>query len=635
MKRKKLATIAILLMVALSACSGQTSINAVDSSTTSNTVVQVTASNTSDTSTSAAVSETVTSVIAANSETHEDAEDYVWDNAEMIPITLNGDTISADSPNVTIEQNRAIITSAGTYSLSGTLNNGQVVVDTQDEGTVKIILNNAAMASASSSPLFVQNAKKVVIILADGTENELSDASSYIYETTDEDEPNAALFSKSNLTIYGNGSLSVTGNYNDGISSKDGLIIASGSITVNAVDDGIRGKDYLVIKDGTINITAQGDGLKSDNEEDAIKGYISISAGELTISAGSDAISAQTDVIITGGEFSLTTANGSGSSIAETASAKGIKGLASVSIDGGTFFIDSADDSLHSNGDITINGGTYEISSGDDGMHSDTSLTINHGEIDILESYEGIESALITINGGNIHLNASDDGINVAGGVDSSGFGMGGGQPMPGGGPGQDSFASMENYYLYINGGYIFINAGGDGIDSNGYIEMTNGTVIVNGPTENMNGSLDYMGGFSMTGGQMIAAGSAGMAMAPDQSSSVNSVLITFTGTIPVGTLVNIQTDSGEEVLTFTSSKEFQSLLVSSAALVNGTTYQVYTGGNSSGTAADGVYEGGVYTPGSQYDAFTVTSVVTYVGSSGAGGGGFPGGGGGGGRPPR
>lgn len=615
-------------MVALSACSSQASTIDAASGDVVEQTVQTEVTNMPEVSTTSSPSEAVATIVAGNSDTHENAEDYVWDSTTVIPITLNGNSIFAESPNVSIEENRAVIISAGTYSLSGTLANGQIVVDTQDEETVRIILNNAEISSASSAPIYIRNAEKVVIILADGTENKLSDASSYVYENADEDEPNAALFSKSDLTIYGSGSLNITGNYNDGISSKDGLIIDSGSITVNAVDDGVCGKDYVVIKDGNLNITAQGDGVKSDNEEDAAKGFITFYNGKLTVSAGGDAISAQTDVIISGGEFSLTAANGSGNPIDETTSAKGIKGLASVSIDSGTFFIDTADDSIHSNGDITINGGTYEISSGDDGLHSDTSLTINNGEIDILESYEGIESALITINGGNTRLTASDDGINVAGGADSSGFGMGGG-------PGQDSFASLENYYLYINGGYIYINAGGDGVDSNGYIEMTNGTVIVNGPTENMNGSLDYVGGFSMTGGQMIAAGSAGMAMAPDQSSSVNSVLITFTGTIPAGTLVNIQTNAGDEVLTFASSKEFQSLLVSSPNLLNGTTYQVYTGGNSSGTAVDGIYEGGIYSPGSLYDAFTVTSVVTYVGSSGAGGGGFPGGGGGGGKPRR
>ncbi|MBN2149694.1 MAG: carbohydrate-binding domain-containing protein [Anaerolineales bacterium] len=81
----------------------------------------------------------------------------------------------------------------------------------------------------------------------------------------DENEPNAAIFSKANLTFYGNGSLTVDGNYQDGIASQDGLIIASGALMINAIDDGMRGKDYLVVKGGNITINAQSNGLKSDN----------------------------------------------------------------------------------------------------------------------------------------------------------------------------------------------------------------------------------------------------------------------------------------------------------------------------------------------------------------------------------
>ena len=106
-------------------------------------------------------------------------------------------------------------------------------------------------------------------MLADATENTISDGASYVFADPVDDEPNAAIFSASDLTISGNGSLTVEGNYNDGIASKDGLTIAGGSITVSAVDDGIRGKDYVVVEDSVITIDAQGDGLKSDNEEDA------------------------------------------------------------------------------------------------------------------------------------------------------------------------------------------------------------------------------------------------------------------------------------------------------------------------------------------------------------------------------
>ena len=283
---------------------------------------------------------------------------------------------------------------------------------------VRLILSGADLHSSTSAPILVNNAEKTIIVLADNTNNSVSDADSYVFANSETDEPNAAIFSTSDLTLSGSGSLTVNGNYNDGIASKDGLIIASGNITVNAVDDGIRGKDYLVIEDGEITVNAQGDGLKSDNEEDAAKGFVSIDHGVVNINSGGDAISAQTDVSINGGQFSLTSGGGSSNYVDETLSAKGIKGDVAVTIDAGTFTINAADDAIHSNGSVVLNGRTFTIKSGDDGMHADTSLEINNGEINITASYEGIESAVITIINGDIDITASDDGINVAGGVD-------------------------------------------------------------------------------------------------------------------------------------------------------------------------------------------------------------------------
>ncbi|MCB9133837.1 MAG: carbohydrate-binding domain-containing protein [Anaerolineales bacterium] len=565
--------------------------------------------------------DTVVEVLAENSESHEDAEDYQYDSTSAVQIVLSGETISADKNGVSIAGNVATITRAGVYTLSGTLSDGQIVIETEDEGTVHLILNGITINSSTSAPLAILKAEKVVIELADGTQNTLTDAASYIYPDAETDEPNAALFSKADLTIFGNGSLTVNGNYNDGITSKDGLVITSGIITVNAVDDGIRGKDYLIIKDGTLTVNAGGDGLKSDNDTDVTLGYISVENGSLQITVGGDAISAETDVMIADGEFVLTSGGGSNARIADTASAKGIKAVVSLNIENGTFTIDSADDTLHSNGTLIVNGGTFTLSSGDDGMHADTALEINAGTIQITQSYEGIESAVITINGGNIWLVSSDDGINVASGNDGSGFGAGGGFGGPGGarpgGPGADFFDYTGNYYLYINGGYIVVDANGDGIDVNGAVQMTGGTVLVNGPTEQMNGPLDYDSGFNITGGLLVATGSAGMAQVPGESSSQNSLLVYFGTTIPSGTIVHIQNSAGEDVLTFVPTKNYQSLAFSSPDLAQGETYTIYVEGSSTGTAADGLIQDGAYTPGTEVGTFKVSSTVTQMGSGG------------------
>lgn len=192
--------------------------------------------------------------ISENSISHEAAEDYIYEESEIIEITLSGNTISSSGVGVTIDESIATITTAAIYRITGNLTDGRLIVDTEDETTVKLILNGVNITSGSNSPLSVMSAEKTIIILADNTDNYLTDATSYVYEG-DDDEPDAALFSKDDLTIYGAGSLTVNGNYNEAIKSKDGLLLKETNITVTSVDDGIQGKDYLIINGGQYDIT--------------------------------------------------------------------------------------------------------------------------------------------------------------------------------------------------------------------------------------------------------------------------------------------------------------------------------------------------------------------------------------------
>jgi hypothetical protein len=164
----------------------------------------------------------------------------------------------------------------------------------------------------------------------------------------------------------------------------------------------------------------------------------------------------------------------------------------------------------------------------------------------------------------------------------------------------------------------------GDGMDINGPIDMTGGVVIVNGPTSNNNGALDYAGAFNLTGGFIVAVGSAGMAQAPSTSSTQYSVVYTFESPQVAGTMVHIETKDGQEILTFVPTKAYQSVVLSSPDLENGSTYLVYSGGSSTGTATDGLYSGGTYAAGTEAASFTISSMVTGAGLLG---GGFFGGG--------
>ncbi len=545
---------------------------------------------------------TVAGILAENGVNHEEPTDYVWDASNETDIVLNGSSISTTAPNVNISGTTATITAAGNYRITGTLNNGQIVVETADGDPVRLILNGVNITNSTSSAIYVASATKTILVLKDGTENFLADGNNYVFANAEEDEPNATLFSKDALTIFGNGKLTVAANYLDGISSKDGLIIASGTIAVTAKDDGIRGKDYLIVQQGSITVDAGGDGLKSDNDEDAALGYVHIVAGDFDLNAGSDAIQGITDLLVEKGNFKLVAGGGSSGTISGT-SAKGLKAGSHLVIDDGSFDLSTADDALHSNNNLCINAGSFTIASKDDGIHADTTLAINSGDITITKAYEGIESMVITVNGGNIHLTSSDDGINVAGGNDGSASGHF---------PGAQS-SSSSDFYLIINGGYIVVNAVGDGLDANGSIEMTGGTVLVNGPTAQMNGALDYDGSFNVSGGLLIAAGSAGMLQAPGTSSDQYSVVFRFDVTQSAGILTHLQTEDGQDLINFQPAKNFQALVVSSPALKKGASYSFYTSGTYSGEATDGLYANGSYTPGTKVADFTVSDKVTTV----------------------
>lgn len=526
-------------------------------------------------------------------------------------IIFDGKTISVNGEGAEVSDNKVTIYSAGTFTLSGTLEDGQLIIDTEASEPVELIFNNVSLNSSNTSPLYVANADEVIINLQNNTENYVIDGSDYILEEGT-DEPNAAIFSKDDLTIEGEGKLIVEGNYNDGIGIKDKLKIKSGIITVNAVDDGIRGKDKLTIKNGTITVQADGDGLKSDNDVDADKGNIKIEDGLITITSKGDAIQAASNIEIEGGEFNLNTSGGRNSA-GSAVSSKGINAGDSLIISGETFTINSFDDAVHSNNYLSIASGTFTINTNDDGIHAETLLVINGGNINIESSYEGLESMVVRINGGEISLNSSDDGFSIASGGGGGWGGRGG---------------NSGNNFLFINGGYIHINSFGDGIDANGSVEMTDGTLLVSGPTMSMNGALDYDGSFIISGGLIVAAGSSGMAMIPSASSTQNSVLVYLSSTQDAGTTFNLQSANGKNIISYIPPKYYQSVAISSPDLVNGETYDVYVGGNASGQSKDGLYEDGQYSPGTKLESFTVDNAYTIVGSGGGSGGGFRGGGG-------
>ncbi len=507
-----------------------------------------------------------------------------WDESEAETVTLADNASSSDSANVTIDGNTITITGEGVYVFSGSLSDGQIIVDVDDTEKVQIVLNGADITCSSSAAIYVLNADKVFVTTASGTENTLTMSGEY--DTADENGVDAVIFSKDDLVLNGEGTLNINANYGHGVVSKDDLKVTGGTINITAEKSGLNANDSVRIADGTFTITSGTDAIHAENTEDAEEGWVYIAGGSFTITTDGDAISASYILQVDDGSFDITAGGGasnaetksqefgfmggqssSASTDEESTSVKGLKGAA-VQINGGTFDLDTADDALHANGDMEVNGGSLTIASGDDGMHADSDLTINAGTIDITYSYEGIEGTVITVNDGDINVVSSDDGFNAAGGNDSSGTGG-----MMGG----DTFDSQSDAYLTFNGGTITVDAGGDGLDSNGYLIVNDGYIMVAGPENAGNGALDYGISAEINGGTLVAVGASGMD--ENFSGGTQGVMkVTFNST--TGTITLTDSD-GNELVSFSTDKTYSSAVISTPEVVEGGTYTVTAGGQS------------------------------------------------------
>lgn len=579
-------------------------------------------------------------------------------------IRFNGDKADITGSGALSEASVVTITQEGVYRITGKTTNGQIVVNAP-QAKVQLVLDNADITNEKSSAVCIQDADKTFITLAPDSENFLSDGENYSYPDDTVTEPDAAVFSEDSLTINGTGSLTVNGNYNDGIRCKDDIVITGGNLNITAVSDGIKGKDYVAAAGGTVTVNSGQDGVKSTNKTDTSKGFIYICGGTFNIIAAQDGFQAETSFIADGGEFNIISGGGSVNStkthnddfgvmhggrdfgdfkdfrqndseyrgfpemssdsnvsftanetvsesgMSETPSTKGIKGGAEIIINGGTFIIDSADDTLHSNGNVNITGGTSELSSGGKGIHGDSHAEISDGTVKVLASYEGIEAAVIDICGGELEIKASDDGFNASDG-NTSQEGMG---------------AYTDGVQINISGGFVYVNADGDGLDSNGDMTISGGTILVDGPVNGGNGALDGNGEIIVSGGLLVAAGSAQMAELPGNSSSQNVVGANI-GSCGGGTLVTLADSSGKEILSYAPSKNFEHIVISSPDIKSGESYTIYTGGSSDSTENHGLYEtSGYKNDGTEVGSFTVENVVSTIGSQGMGGfGGFGGG---------
>ena len=508
-----------------------------------------------------------------------------WDTTGAAAITLTGDGASISGNGAYVYDGNVVIAEAGRYVLSGSLEDGSIIVDAHDSSKVWILLDGVEINCSDDACIQVDQADKVFLTLAEGSENTLISGSAYS-DTALSDGTDGAIFAHDDLTINGSGSLTVTAQYSHGISANDDLVITGGTITISAADDAIHVNDSIRIKDAAITVTAGDDGLLTTNEVE--NGYLYIESGTLDITASGDGI--------------------------------------------------------HTTGDVTVAGGETNISAGDDGIHSDASVFVQSGTILISDCYEGIEALIIDVSGGDVSINCEDDGFNanggssdmfggggqMGGGQNDGTFGHGGmhgsgtdegttgemptppdrsGESMSGGMPtGQEtetasgsgqSSADTEDVetYISISGGNIrIVNEVGqdaDGLDSNGDIKISGGTIYISLLGTGSNCAVDYAsesGGVAeITGGTIIACGASSMAEGFDTTSTQASILYNTSTVAEAGTTLTVADADGSVLLSWEVPCGFSSALISCPEMKVGGTYTVSAGGTSEEITLEGV----------------------------------------------
>ena len=525
-----------------------------------------------------------------------------YDTKKNAHIQLKGTSASCSSNAVQISGNRITITDEGTYILSGTLDDGMIVVNADKGDKVQLVLRNVQIHSENFAALYVLQADKVFVTLEEGSNNQLSNGGSFT--ALDNNDVDGVIFSKEDVTFNGTGALMISSPAGHGIVSKDELTVTGGTYEITCASHGLVGKDSVCVAGGDFTLSAGKDGIHAENNDDASLGFVYLKDGAFKITAEGDGISAASHLQIDGGTFDILAGGGSKNGDKHTSdswggfpggmggypgrpggrsttavtgddstSIKGLKAGGNLLILSGSFVMDTADDGVHSNGNLTVNGGTFQIATGDDGFHADETLAIAGGVVQISESYEGLEGLHVVVSGGEITLTATDDGINAAGGIDQSG--MGGNRP-------NERFGGMggnSNGSITISGGKLYIKASGDGVDANGTLTITGGHTVVCGPTTGDTATLDFDKSGVISGGTFIGTGASGMAQT--FSASEQGVIAVNVGTRQAGTKITLSDTSGNVLLSAEPELSYAVVILSCPQMVKGQTYKITVGTDS------------------------------------------------------
>ncbi len=498
---------------------------------------------------------------------------YVESQSTLVTFSDAGAT--ANNSSVIVSGKTATITTGGTYILSGTVTDGALIVQANPTDKVQLVLRGLSVTASTTAPICILEADKVVVTLADGTQNILSNTGGF--STAPNIEVDAALFSMADLSLNGNGYLTVNAPTGKGISSKDDLVFTGGNYVITSGGHGLDANNSIRIQNTAMTITAGKDAIHSEHLTDAAKGFVYIVNGSYTITAAQDGISASAYLLVKDGNFAIKSgggsSNGTHGSSSIRMSGKGLKSAQTVLLEAGTYDINSADDAIHADANVCVRGGSYNIKSGDDGLHAGKIVQVLAGQLQIPTCYEGVEGLAVDLVGGAIHITSSRDGINVGGGTDGSTAAVV--DPIT-------QTPSDTNGNLYIAGGEVGISAENDCIDVNGSIVITGGTVILCATTATNTPVLDYDVSATITGGTFLATGLYQNAIQPFSATSTQGVVMVTLGRQNSHTALTITDSAGTALISHTPIYSYQTVVFSAPSVVKGATYTV----NAKGAAA-------------------------------------------------
>ena len=549
-----------------------------------------------------------------------------YEESEAVYVTLSDDGITGEADGVVVDGQTVTITAEGTYVFSGTLSEGQIVVDA-DDAKVQIVLDNVDITCATSAAVYVKSANKVFVTLAEGSQNTLRNTDEYV--AIDDNNIDAVIFAKSDLTLNGTGSLTIESADGHGIVSKDDLKITGGTYDITATGHALLGKDSVRIADGTFVLTAGKDGIHSENEDNEEKGYIYIADGDFTITSDGDGMDASNIVQIEDGTFDITAGGGAANSkkthesdmpggpgggmpqngerpdggtppeMGEKPDGENMPEMGekpdgatppekpaqneqndTTAEDTTTDESSTSTKGIKADGDMYLNGGTYQIDSADDSIHSNANITIADGTYTLATGDDGVhaDDALV-VNGGTITVTESYEGLEGLtvtindGTIDITS---------------SDDGINATGERMELNGGYIHILAGGDGVDSNGDLTINGGEIYIDGPSDNGNSAIDY-GDWSsayVNGGTLVAIGSSGMAEEMSDSSKQDVLMVKLGEQMEAGDVV--LTDSeGNVIVSYTALKSYDCVIISTAEVESGATYTLTTSGTTTEVTAE------------------------------------------------